>query len=315
MARVSQRIHDDEPDTSEATVRALLARQCPQWATRPLTYLATSGTDNAMWRVHAADGDDVVVRLPRRPGAAANVALEVDVLQRLVTSTLATVVRTPRVLHAGHADDVFPFRWAVLDWLDGDDAWALRTPLGDDLDRLATDVAGVVRAIGVVAGMPVAARRPGERGGPIAPILDDLDGWLGNPRWGAAELIDVPAVRRVMADASERIGGEPVPLRFVHGDLIPGNLLVDGGRLAAVIDWGSAGTGDPAQDLAPAWSVFSARSRRVFREAVGTDESTWQRARLFELQHAVAGVLYYVPRRHTLGDVMARTLHRLLTDE
>jgi aminoglycoside phosphotransferase (APT) family kinase protein len=62
---VSERIHDDEPDTSEAIVRALLAAGCPQWATLPLTYLRTSGTDNAMWRVHADGGGDVVVRLPR----------------------------------------------------------------------------------------------------------------------------------------------------------------------------------------------------------------------------------------------------------
>jgi hypothetical protein len=48
---------------------------------------------------------------------------------------------------------------------------------------------------------------------------------------------------------------------------------------------------------------------------VGPDDSTWVRARTIELQHAVGGVLYYVPRRHALGDVMARTLHRILDDE
>ena len=36
---------------------------------------------------------------------------------------------------------------------------------------------------------------------------------------------------------------EPVVEGFVHGDLIPGNLLVDGGRLGAIIDWGGAGRG------------------------------------------------------------------------
>lgn len=34
--------------------------------------------------------------------------------------------------------------------------------------------------------------------------------------------------------------------------------------------------------------------------------------RTFELEHVVGGVLYYVPKQHPLGDVMARTLERIL---
>ena len=86
----------------------------------------------------------------------------------------------------------------------------------------------------------------------------------------------------------------------------------EAGRLSAIIDWGTAGYADPAQDLAPAWAVLDGHSRDIFRQAVDADEATWIRARTFELQHAVAGVLYYIPRRHPLGDVMARTLDRIL---
>ena len=39
--------------------------------------------------------------------------------------------------------------------------------------------------------------------------------------------------------------GDPV---WVHGDVAAGNLLVRDGRLAAVIDFGSSGVGDPACD-------------------------------------------------------------------
>lgn len=42
---------------------------------------------------------------------------------------------------------------------------------------------------------------------------------------------------------------------FVHGDLIPGSLLIDGDRLSGIIDWDRAGRGDVAQDLAPAISL------------------------------------------------------------
>jgi hypothetical protein len=60
--------------------------------------------------------------------------------------------------------------------------------------------------------------------------------------------------------------------------------------------------------------VFDKRSRAVFQEAIGVDDAAWLRARAFELEHAVGGVLYYTPRRHPLADVMARTLHRILEE-
>jgi aminoglycoside phosphotransferase (APT) family kinase protein len=311
---VSERIHDDEPDTSEATVRALLSAQCPEWADLALTYLRTSGTDNAMWRVRVPSGEDVVVRLPRRPGAPGNVGLELDVLQTIGDGPLAAVVNTPGVLHVGTPDEAFPYRWAVLGWLDGTDAWTARMTLGGALGDLAIDLAAAVRAIGSLTDMPVPHREPGDRGGQIEPLLQRLDWWLADPMWHANDLIDVAAVRRCAAQTLE-VFHDPVDARFVHGDLIPGNLLVAVNRLSAIIDWGSAAYADPAQDLGAAWALFDTRTRPVFREAVGADEATWLRARTFELEHAVGGVLYYTARGHTLGDVMARTLHRILEEE
>ncbi|MBL0004715.1 MAG: hypothetical protein IPP00_12255 [Actinomycetales bacterium] len=42
------------------------------------------------------------------------------------------------------------------------------------------------------------------------------------------------------------------------------------------------------------------------------DDDSWLRARGYALQQAVAGVIYYTPRRHPLADVMRRTLHAIL---
>ena len=74
----------------------------------------------------------------------------------------------------------------------------------------------------------------------------------------------------------EALGLPPWPHApvWIHADLMPGNLLLDGGRLSAVIDWGGSGMGDPAVDLMVAWNVLDARGRAVFREAAG---GTWPR--------------------------------------
>lgn len=310
---VSERIHDDEPDTSERVVRALLRAELPQWSDSRIEYLANSGTDNAMWRVHVDGGCDVVARLPRRPGAAAGVLRETAVLRELYDRGLGTVVRTPRVRHVGEPHERFPHHWSVLDWIDGTDAWTAR----DDLDRrplhaLAVDLAEAVAAIGRIDIEGGRERRPGDRGGPLGPLLERLDGWLTSPEWNASNLIDVAAVRRLAAEAHEVVD-EPVVRGFVHGDLIPKNPLVDRGRLTSIIDWGGAGWGDLAQDLAPAWAVLPAAERPAFREALAPSDAAWIRGRIFELEHAVGGVLYYVPKKHPLGDVMSRTLERIVS--
>ena len=307
-------MHDEELDTSETTVRALLAAQCPQWSTLPIEYLRTSGTDNAMWRVRVEPGQDVVVRLPRRPHTAHQVEREMTLLRRLAASPLAAIVRTPTVRHIGRAHETFPYRWAVLDWLNGSDAWTERDTLAGHLDVLAVDLANAVLAIGALTDMAVPARTPGTRGGPIAPLVQRLDRWLDDPQWHASERIDAAAVRRLAAQALD-VANEPVVSGFVHGDLIAGNVLIERGRLWAIIDWGCAGFGDRAQDLTPAWAILDANSRAIFRRAVGADDASWIRARTFALEQAVGGVLYYVPRRHALGDIMVRTLERILDEQ
>jgi aminoglycoside phosphotransferase (APT) family kinase protein len=123
-------------------------------------------------------------------------------------------------------------------------------------------------------------------------------------------LLDVTAVTRLWEECLE--GAADCKPAVVHGDLIPGNLLVAEAGLTAVIDWGGLGAGDPAQDVDPAWSVLDAAGAAAFREALDVDEPSWLRGRGFTLEHAVGGVVSYAASGHPLGDVMQRTLNRLL---
>ena len=66
---------------------------------------------------------------------------------------------------------------------------------------------------------------------------------------------------------------------WLHGDVHPENLLVKGGQLSAVIDFGGLGVGDPACDLTIAWTFFSGDSREAFRTALPLDAATWARGR------------------------------------
>ena len=308
------RIHDEEVDTSEGVLRSLLRDQRPDWAGLPASRIDATGTSNTLWRLQTRpQRPDVVVRLPRQVGADAAVAAEVELLPALGQSPLASAVTLPVVAHRGVPSRSYPMAWMAAEWLDGDDLWTHRGFAAADT-RLAVELADAVRTIAALAEVSAPARRTGERGGPFNGVIERLRRWLDDPGWNAAALLDLPAVRR-LADHAVDLTGETAPVTFTHGDLIPGNILVDDeGRLAAIIDWGGAGFGDPAQDLAPAWSIFGPTARQVFRDRVDTDDATWHRACITELEHAVGGVLYYRPRKHPLGDVMAATLARILDD-
>jgi aminoglycoside phosphotransferase (APT) family kinase protein len=98
-------------------------------------------------------------------------------------------------------------------------------------------------------------------------------------------MIDRSAVTTAWEAAlNARWHGAPV---WIHGDVSAGNLLVTRGRLSAVVDFGCAGVGDPACDLAIAWTLFSGESRKAFRSALPLDPGTWARGKGWALWKAL----------------------------
>jgi aminoglycoside phosphotransferase (APT) family kinase protein len=78
--------------------------------------------------------------------------------------------------------------------------------------------------------------------------------------------------------------GPPV---WFHGDVAAGNLLVEEGRLSAVIDFWTSGVGDPLCDVGIAWTVFGEESRDAFRAALRLDDATWVQGRDWALWKAL----------------------------
>jgi aminoglycoside phosphotransferase (APT) family kinase protein len=157
----------------------------------------------------------------------------------------------------------------------------------DDLDQAAVDLAGFVTALRRIDTTGAPARPRHGRGGPLVEADDAVRRsitQLGNRIDGAAAL-------RSWGEslAAPVWDGPPV---WVHGDLLPGNLLVVDGRLSAVIDFGGLNVGDPACDLKPAWNVFTGDSRDRFRAELDVDDATWLRGRGWALQ-AVMALSYY----------------------
>ncbi|MEU7257311.1 aminoglycoside phosphotransferase family protein [Streptomyces rimosus] len=263
----------------DGLVRRLVAGQFPRWAELPVRRFPSGGTVNAMFRL----GDDMAVRLPLTRGGAADVSLEQEWLPRLAPRLPVAV---PEALAAGEPAEGYPWPWSVYRWLAGEN------PVAGALDEpvlLAEDLAGFVAAMRDVAlpGAPAAYR-----GGPLtaldAPTRAAIEELRGIPEEG----VDCDAVTAVWEDAVRAPAWDGPPV-WLHADLMPGNLLVDGGRLTAVIDFGCTGAGDPACDLFPAWNLLPAGAREVFREALGVDDATWARGRARTLSQALIALPYY----------------------
>ncbi|MFF3327459.1 aminoglycoside phosphotransferase family protein [Streptomyces sp. NPDC002889] len=260
-------------------VRRLIAGQFPQWSGLAVERFPSGGTVNGMYRL----GDGMVVRLPLVQGGAKDVSMEQEWLPRLAPR-LPTAI--PEVLGAGEPAEGYPWPWSVYRWLAGENprAGALSEPV-----LLAKDLAefvAVMRSI-TLPGAPVAYR-----GGPVASLDASTRAAIGELRGIPEEGVDCDAAAAVWEDALRAPGWDGPPV-WLHADLMPGNLLVDGGRLTSVIDFGCMGVGDPACDLFPAWNLLSADAREVFRETLGVDDATWNRGRGRALSQALIALPYY----------------------
>ncbi|MBA3717036.1 MAG: aminoglycoside phosphotransferase family protein [Actinobacteria bacterium] len=287
-------MHADEIETDVALVRRLLSGQFPEWADLALEPVLTSGTVNALYRL----GDDLVVRLPRNRGSRSG-DLEREFRWLPALSPLVPVA-VPEPLAKGAPGEGYPWEWGVYRWLDGENP----TP-GHASDSLAEELARFVLTLHRVE---LADGPPSGRGASlgafdeatraaIAALEGEIDAEAATAAW--EEALATPEW--------------PHPPVWAHGDLMPGNLLMRDCRLAAVIDWGAVGIGDPACDLMVAWNLLPADARPVFRAALGYDDATWARGRGWALWTGLVGLPYYrvtnpgfaAKARRTVGEILA----------
>ena len=256
-----------------ALVQHMVASQFPQWKDLPVRPVALSGWDNRTFHL----GEHMLVRMPSAAEYASQVEKEQRWLPRLAPLLPLSI---PVPLAIGKPADGYPWKWSIYSWLEGDTAAS--APIADLCD-FATSLAQFLSALQRID--PTDGPLPGPhsfyRGG-------SLTTYDAETRRAIAALkgkIDVDAASAVWEAAlATSWQGAPV---WVHGDISPGNLLVQEGKLSAVIDFGQLSVGDPACDLAVAWTFFTGESRAVFRTRLPLDTGTWARGRVWALWKAL----------------------------
>lgn len=164
-------------DVTAAVVRRLIRRQRPDLAGRSLVLIA-NGWDNATFRL----GDELAVRLPRRPEAVPLILHEQQYLPGIASRSPVAV---PVPVHAGQPTSDFPWPWSIVRWVHGFPAVDARP---GDRGPAAHDLAAFLMALHVPAeaGVPVNPFRGVALGDRDAVVLERLEDRERYPR--AAEL-------------------------------------------------------------------------------------------------------------------------------
>ncbi|MET9879099.1 aminoglycoside phosphotransferase family protein [Actinacidiphila glaucinigra] len=292
-------MHDDQVDVTTDIVAALIQDQFPQWSGKAIRLQSSTGTVNAIFRI----GDDLSARFPLRLTDAAD-ALAVLEREAQASAELAQVSRfpVPEPVALGKPGAGCPMPWSVQTWLPGTVAFDA-DPSGSD--AFAEDLAAFIAAL---RDAETRGRRfNGEnRGG----VLAHHDDWMAKCFEESQGLLDVPRLRQVWI----RLRELPCTAADVmsHGDLIPGNVLVAGGRLSGVLDTGGFGPADPALDLVSAWHLLQPGPREVLRRTLACDELEWERGKAWAFEQAMGLVWYYVESNPTMSAMGRRTLDRIL---
>ena len=297
----SGKMHADEVDTDVSLVRRLLTAQFPRWAHLPIAPVRSAGTDNALYRL----GDDMVVRLPRIAGVTEQAEKERRWLPRLAPHLPLAV---PVPLEMGIPGEGYPWHWSVYRWLAGENATVARIA---DPGQAAHDLARFIAALRRIAttgwpppGPPTSFRAEplAARDAPVRAAIASLDGMLDTNAAIAAW------------EAALQAPEWPGPPVWIHADLQPLNLLVEHGRLSAVIDFGGLGLGDPACDVMAAWTSLTAGTRDGFRAVLSVDDATWARGRGWALSVGLIALPYYQTTNPGLAAVARRAITEVLAD-
>lgn len=254
-------------------VLQLIHTQFPEFKNLAIKPVAIGGWDNRTFHL----GDKMLVRLPSAERYALKVDLEHLWLPKLATS-LPLPIPTPVKL--GKPGCGYPYKWSIYNWIEGETLAAVGI---NDWDEFAKDLAKFLLALHKTdtEGGPLAGAHNFYRGGSLS-VYDQETRQAINI---LKDKIDAAFATKLWEEALATEWAKP-PV-WIHGDISAGNLLVQEDKLCAVIDFGGIGVGDPACDLAIAWTRFSAQTREVFRATLNLDHGTWIRGRAWALWKAL----------------------------
>ncbi len=318
--------------------RHLLTTQYPSLSTAEIDLIG-EGTDNYVFRVQPPKKRiSLALRMPKHQQANQALFAEITLTHHLKEHVPYAI---PTIVFQGQpsldAANPFMYSWSLWTWIDGVPATDFSPKTGNEsgdhnsddrnqandnqandnlANNLANDIAEFSMALWA-APIPETVRNL-----PSSYRVKSL--LLQKDRFEASlvqleESYDKAMLRSIFEAglaASSTINALENPV-IVHGDMLPGNLLLSrhDHRLSGVIDFGMMGIGDLAVDLLPAWTMFTpdirAHYRAVLTRCPQFNDDLWIRGQAWATLIAVFIIPHYRGTSSDLVNVARRILDHI----
>lgn len=289
-------MHNNEIPSNIQLIKKLIIEQFPQWKNLPIKHISSSGTDNTIYKL----GTDMCIRVPRITQTEKQIKKEQCWLPKLAPFLPLPI---PKLIGQGLPTDIFPYSWSIYNWIDGKNCFVEKIT---NQEQEAKKLAEFIRALQRIdtTNAPFS-----ERG----VSLSTRDTKVKETFNSLKDSFDIPLIESLWNKAINAPEWNKKPV-WLHGDLLPVNLLINQGSLTAVIDFGFLGIGDPAIDLLPAWSIFSGEARNIFRTTLQVDAATWNRGKGWALSIALIIIPYYKKSNTVLVEIAEQIIQEIITD-
>jgi aminoglycoside phosphotransferase (APT) family kinase protein len=254
--------------------RKLIVEQFPEYASLPIVDVEKQGHDNRTYRL----GEQMLIRMPTAAGYALKVPKEQELLPQLAKRLSVSI---PAPIKMGKPSADYPYPFSIYKWLSRKSI-NLLTLTDQEKEQLAFDMAKFLKELQAI--MDIKGPEPGQHNWWRGDHVSVYDKGAREQIAELANFIDAPRALALWDQAcATRWNKAPI---WIHGDFAIGNILMDSGKLSAVIDFGGAAVGDPACDLVIAWTYLSGKAREIFIYEMAIDSDTWLRARAWALWKA-----------------------------
>lgn len=277
------------------TIKHIIIDQFPEFANLTIREVENNGHDNRTYHL----GDEFSLRFPSAIEYSTQVIKEHQFCS-ILQKSISINITHPYAL--GKPSKYFPFYFSINKWIKGE---TVNRDNLLDLNQFAKDCANFLNQLHTcdTRNGPIPGTHNFFRGGKIDIYRDETISSIQK-----YTKFDQTKCMKILKEGIESICTEPIV--WVHGDFAVGNLLINKGKLSAVIDFGSMAIGDPACDYVLAWTLFNQESRKIFLDTLNVSLGTIKRARAWALWKALISLDN--PKHNKDAEY---TLNQLLNDE
>lgn len=278
----------------------LIAEQFPEYAHLPIADVEKQGHDNRTYRL----GEDMLIRMPTAESYALKVPKEQELLPQLAKHLSLNI---PAPVHMGQPSKDYPYPFSIYKWLPGKSINLLI--LNDqEKERLAYNLAKFLKELQAIT--DVKGPTPGQHNWWRGDHVSVYDKGAREQIAKLSHLINSTEALALWESACST-KWEKLPV-WIHGDFAIGNMLINKGKLSAIIDFGGTAIGDPACDLVIAWTQLSGKSREIFMREMDLDCDTWLRGRAWALWKATYELCQLADGNNLEAQLQIRIIEKLL---